>query len=321
MVPPVAGDKTPDNTVPTSPVATTCEKASANTENGNQKRWNVVKTTEWHLDPNEDYKISARVRGICLIVNNVQFEMDIMPDRKGSDMDAFRFKEIFRQLGFEVDCKRNLTADKMKSIFKQKAALCMSKHDALVVILLSHGTESGIYGTDGFEVDLNDILSQFDNKNCKAMRGKPKIFVVQACRGRSTDYGVRDSQTFFSQPESQSYTQPSQLTQVNTQITRLPRWSEHDRDYHPTRTDMVLCFSSHTGFVSTRNENEGSWLGSSLAMHLEKEAHRKHLMEIFNMVSRDVRLRRSTDGHKQVLEITSIGFDRNLYFNPGLNND
>lgn len=281
----------------------------------------VIKAQYWHSDENEDYKMSAPQRGICLIINNVIFDLELLPKRKGSDKDAYRFKEVFKQLGFSVESKRNLTAEKMKSTFRQVSTRCMAKHDAVVVILLSHGTESGIYGTDGLEVDLNDILSYFDNKKCKQMIGKPKVFIVQACRGRMADYGVKDTQTFFSQPESQSFTQPSQLTQVNSDSPKLTRWSEIDRNFHPTRTDMILCFSCHTGFVSTRNEDEGSWLGASLALHLQREAYRKHLIEIFNMVSRDVRRRKSTDGHKQVLEITTVGFDRNLYFNPGLVDD
>lgn len=281
----------------------------------------VIRAQYWHSDEIEDYKMSATQRGICLIINNVEFDLELLPKRKGSDKDAYRFKEVFKQLGFSVESKRNLTAEKMKSLFRQVSARCMAKHDAVVVILLSHGTESGIYGTDGLEVDLNDILSYFDNKKCKQMMGKPKVFIVQACRGRLADYGVKDTETFFSQPESQTFTQPSQLTQVNVESPKLSRWSEIDRNFHPTRTDMILCFSCHTGFVSTRNEDEGSWLGASLAFHLQKEAYRKHLIEIFNMVSRDVRRRKSTDGHKQVLEITSVGFDRNLYFNPGLVDD
>lgn len=281
----------------------------------NQK-WPVIKASTWHRDPVEDYKLSSHQRGICLIINNVQFEIESLQRRKGSDMDAFRFKEIFKQLGFTVESKRNLTSEKMKAQFKQVSAKCMARHDALVIILLSHGSESGVYGTDGLEVDMNDILTYFDNKKCKQMLGKPKIFIVQACRGRLADYGVKDTQTFFSQPESQTFTDPSQLTLPR--ISRWTEWSEIDRNFHPTRTDMVLCFSCHTGYVSTRNEEEGSWLGASLADHLQKEAYRRHLIDILNMVSRDVRTRVSNDGHKQVLEITTIGFDRNLYFNPGL---
>lgn len=296
---------------------------SQTNSNDAQMQWNVIKSIVRHNDPIEDYKMTSSQRGLCLIINNVQFDLDVLQQRKGSDMDAFRFKDIFKQLGFCVESKRNLTAEKMKAAFKQVSARCMSKHDAVIVILLSHGTESGVYGVDGLEVDLNDILSYFDNKKCKQMMGKPKVFIVQACRGRLADYGVRDTQTFFSQPDTQSFTQPSQpsqLTQLNDS-PRISRWSEVDKNHNPTRTDMVLCFSCQTGFVSTRNEEEGSWLGASLASHLQNEAHRKHLIEIFNMVSRDVRKRRSVNGHKQVLEITSIGFDKNLYFNPGLCDD
>lgn len=289
-------------------------------ENGLQSmQWNVIKSNTLHNDPDEDYKMTSDQRGICLIINNVQFDLDMLPTRKGSDMDAFRFKEIYKQLGFSVESKRNLTSDKMRAVLKQVSTRCLSKHDALIVILLSHGTESGIYGSDGIEVDLNDILTYFDNRRCKQMIGKPKVFIVQACRGRLADYGVKNSQTFFSQPESQTpLTQPSQLTQVNLDSPKISRWTEIDRSYVPTRTDMVLCFSCHTGFVSTRNEEEGSWLGASLAHHLQNESCRRHLIEIFNMVSRDVRRRKSIDGYKQVLEITTIGFDKNLYFNPGL---
>lgn len=279
----------------------------------------VVKAQKWPDNATENYEMSSRERGYCLIINNVTFENNVFPARKGSDMDAFRLRKIFKQLGFEVDCKRNLSSEKMQNAFKQKAALCQSKHNALVVILLSHGSEHGVYGVDGIEVNLNDVLSYFDNKHCKTMRGKPKIFIVQACRGRMVDYGVlNNTQQFFSQPESQSNLQPSQLTQINSQVVRLPHWGKLDKDHNPIRTDMVLCFSTQTGYVSNRNEEEGSWLGSSLAMRLCQEAHRRHLMDIFNMVSRDIRMRRSSDGLKQVLEITIIGFDKNLYFNPGM---
>lgn len=285
---------------------------------GDDVRCSVVKSAALRYDMNEDYKMTSAQRGICLIINNVNFELDVMQTRKGSDMDAFKFKRIFRELGFTVESKRNLTSEKMKSVFKQICARCVAVHDALVVILLSHGTESGIYGTDGLEVDLNYILTCFDNKNCKSLKGKPKVFIVQACRGRRADYGVGVSQTYFSQPESQTLTQSQQLYQMNSQPPKISRWSELDKHYMPTRTDMILCFSCHTGFVSTRNEDEGSWLGASLAQHLQNESCNRHLIEILNMTSRDVRSRKSTDGYKQVLEITSIGFDKNLYFNPGL---
>lgn len=273
----------------------------------------VKQATSLRYNQEEDYKMTSSERGICLIINNVEFELDMLTKRTGSDADAFRFKEIFQQMGFQVDLKRNITSEKMRNYLKQTSACCTRKHDAVIVILLSHGTESGIYGTDGLEVDMNDILNYFDNRICSPMRGKPKVFIIQSCRGQMTDYGVKDTQ-FFSQPASQ-------LTQTQINIDQSPkllRWSQIDQTHTPTRTDMILCFSCHIGYVSTRNEEEGSLLGAVLADHLEKQSHNKHLIEILNMVSRDVKKRKSYDGNKQVLEITTIGFDKNLYFNPGL---
>lgn len=282
------------------------------------ENWHVTKATEWHNDPTEDYIMTAKNRGICLIINNVKFDSHFLSQRKGSDLDAFRFKTVFQQLGFEVDSRRNLSAEKMQAAFKQTAHMCGRKHNALVVILLSHGTETGIYGADGIEVDLNDIFGTFDNRRCVAMKGKPKVFIIQACRGRQTDYGVRETQAFFSQPDSQNYAQPSQLSQFSSQQTKRATWIEVDHKCVPTRTDMLLCFASQTGYTSTRNEEEGSWLGASLAVHLENEAHNRHIEDIFKMVNRDISRRKSQEGFKQVLEWTSIGFDKHLYFNPGL---
>lgn len=137
-----------------------------------------------HNNPEEDYKMTAKPRGPCLIVNNIDFENEIFPTRKGSDEDARRFDEIFQQLGFTVIMRRNQTADQMRQLFVDVSNECKPEHDALFVFILSHGSERGIYGTDGCEIDLDtEVLSCFDNRTCKALIGKPKVFVIQACRG------------------------------------------------------------------------------------------------------------------------------------------
>lgn len=152
--------------------------------NNGPNMMNVKLATFCHNDPKEHYKMTARPRGPCLIINNIDFEGDMFPTRKGSDEDAKRFDVIFQQLGFKVIMTRNQTADQMKKLFKDVAAECKQEHDALFVFILSHGSEHGIYGVDGIEVYLeSEIISCFDNRNCKAMLGKPKVFVIQACRG------------------------------------------------------------------------------------------------------------------------------------------
>lgn len=224
--------------------------------------------TTCHNDPEEDYKMTSRPRGNCLIVNNINFEGDIFPTRKGSDEDANRFDQIFRQLGFETIMTRNLTADQMRAKFRELSAACKPEHDALFVFILSHGSENGIYGTDGMEVYLeSEIISCFDNRNCKAMIGKPKVFVIQACRGRSKDCGgegdTTDSVAWT--PVTASPAVVRSLSQEN----RVPdSWlpsqpSDGKKRKHPIRTDMLLVFSCLAG--EYREKSKSGSMGRATA--------------------------------------------------------
>ena len=57
--------------------------------------------------------------------------------------------------------------------------------DCFVFVAMSHGGPDAIYGTDGKPVSIShDIINQFDGKNWPKMEGKPKIFLIQACRGQ-----------------------------------------------------------------------------------------------------------------------------------------
>ena len=57
-------------------------------------------------------------------------------------------------------------------------------HSSVVVVLMSHGDRQGIYGTDEQIVRLNEIQDKFTGRNCPALVDKPKMFFIQACRGR-----------------------------------------------------------------------------------------------------------------------------------------
>jgi len=210
----------------------------------------VKMATVLHNDP-EDYRMTSRPRGNCLIVNNINFEGEILPTRKGSDEDANRFDQIFRQLGFETIMTRNLTAEQMREKFKELSRACKPEHDALFVFILSHGSEHGIYGTDGIEVYLeSEIISCFDNRNCKAMIGKPKVLVIQACRGRSKDCGgegdTTDSIAWLPEESGEAVRSLSQENRVpNSWLPSQP--SDGKKRKHPIRTDMLLVFSCLAG--------------------------------------------------------------------------
>ena len=55
--------------------------------------------------------------------------------------------------------------------------------ESMVVCILSHGEEGYIFGADGKKFELDAIFELFDNTSCQQLLGKPKVFIIQACRG------------------------------------------------------------------------------------------------------------------------------------------
>jgi len=59
-------------------------------------------------------------------------------------------------------------------------------YDAFFLCVMSHGTHGAVYGVDGVKVDIKAaIVGPFHQDRCKALCGKPKVFLFQACQGGS----------------------------------------------------------------------------------------------------------------------------------------
>ena len=53
-----------------------------------------------------------------------------------------------------------------------------SDADCFVCVILSHGEEGVVYGTDG-KVPLDKLLGYFKGDICPSLAGKPKLFFIQ----------------------------------------------------------------------------------------------------------------------------------------------
>lgn len=56
--------------------------------------------------------------------------------------------------------------------------------DSCVVCILTHGEHGELFGVDDQGVPVFELISLLNAKNCPALAHKPKIFFLQACRGR-----------------------------------------------------------------------------------------------------------------------------------------
>ena len=64
----------------------------------------------------------------------------------------------------------------------------------------SHGKDGVVYAADGQSINMEYIYEFFNNRNCPLLRGKPKFFIVQACRGDRPDQGVDTSEPSTAPP-------------------------------------------------------------------------------------------------------------------------
>lgn len=177
-------------------------------------------------------------RGKFILINNVNFKKESgMADRSGSDKDAKCLYERFTALDFDVKDYRNLTVEEMKKVLKQAAKDSPYNRDAdcFACALLSHGDEGIIYGTDKF-VKIEELVTPFYGENCRELAGKPKIFIIQACRGVKCDPGVlvTDSDVVLPPKSTMAYKIPS-------------------------LADFLFAYSTVPGYFSWRNSSEGSW--------------------------------------------------------------
>lgn len=247
----------------------------------------------------KSYAMRRLPRGKALIIN--VNEVEGKPPRRGTDIDRDNLYHLLRQLHFDVQVYNDsdgLTAKEIAQKLEIFAADPAHRHgDSSFVCLLSHGEEGFIFGTDGRKLELDSVFKLFDNSNCPTLVGKPKIFVIQACRGGALDSGV-------------------------------PFLDEHDGSTGskqlPTQSDMIICFPTQAGYYAWRNRERGSWYIEALVQIFMKYAksedictmlHRVNLL-VSRKVSRCPQI--EMDSMSQMSEYKSSLRMPHLFFYPGI---
>ncbi len=61
--------------------------------------------------------------------------------------------------------------------------------DAFFMVVMSHGCgDDYIYSTDEQSIHVRrEIIDRFDHRNCPALEGKPKVFIIQACLNKGME--------------------------------------------------------------------------------------------------------------------------------------
>ncbi|XP_023933188.1 proline-rich receptor-like protein kinase PERK4 [Lingula anatina] len=259
----------------------------------------VMKSTVQFYKDNKDqaYRMSNHPKGSACIINVQSITIQkkgktkVLPPRHGTDVDAAKLETLFKQLCFGVtvfDDFTGLTAqaiiEKLKNFAgseKQKDVNCS------VVCILSHGAgQDAFYGTDGETVSMDTVVDIFNNENCPALKGTPKLFFLQFCRGGREDSGV----------------------QADSDLVPTI----------PTRTDMLIGYPTEPGYVAYRDPQRGSWYIQTLVWVFMKFACCLDVCAMLNAVNK-LMMNKDSDGNKKQMSLfKSMLTEPQLFLFPGI---
>jgi hypothetical protein len=253
-------------------------------ETGKAVKSEPIKLDRFADEP--EYRMNHPRRGYAVIINNRKF--DSMPSREGTDVDAACLESTLRRLQFDIKTFRDCTAASIRNLLAYYSKLDHSDSDCFMCVILSHGDNGIVHGIDR-QIEIEELTKPFMTN--RSLAGKPKVFVIQACRGSSFMNSI-DSGPFETQ-----------------YVSRIPM-----------EADFLMCYSTVAGFYSWRNSQNGSWFIQSLCAIFDEFAAELEVMQLLTMVNRRVAYYYesnandpSMSGKRQVPCIVSM-LTKELYF-------
>uniref|UniRef100_A0A2K5QSG7 Caspase-6 n=1 Tax=Cebus imitator TaxID=2715852 RepID=A0A2K5QSG7_CEBIM len=245
------------------------------------------------FDPAEKYKMDHRRRGIALIFNHERFFCHLtQPDRRGTSADRDHLTRRFSDLGFEVKWFNDLKAEELLLKIHEVSTCSHADADCFMCVFLSHGKGNHVYAYD-----------------CWSLVGKPKIFIIQACRGNQHDVPVIPLDVVDNQTDK-------------LDVTEVDAASVYTL---PAGEDFLMCYCVAEGYYSHRETISGSWYIQDLCEMLGKYVSSLEFTELLTLVNRKVSQRRmdfyknpSATGKKQVPCFASM-LTKKLHFFPKSN--
>jgi len=210
------------------------------------------------------YDMNQNPHGTCVIISNYFFTGH--NNRKGAEIDLQRLIHLFARLGYSVEHKKDLRSDEIKEYLSQVANReDHNNADSFVGCILSHGDKDNIIGSDGQQVDIDDLVTPFKGNRCQKLAGKPKLFFIQSCRGTVDD------------------------EMVEVYESDGPHKQVQQRHTLPSEADFFFGFATTRGCASYRSTTAGSWYITNLyEVMMEYSRYGYDLLTIHTIVNQRV---------------------------------
>ncbi|KAJ8280328.1 hypothetical protein GJAV_G00053270 [Gymnothorax javanicus] len=244
-------------------------------------------------------KEKGKRRRMALLINNVKFDCAAML-RRGAEKDEENMKQLLEDLDYTVEKHRDLSAEAIdEAVQKFSEREEHSESDSTFVVIMSHGKKDVICGihydpdVPGKESDLfsiDNIFTHLNNQNCPGLRNKPKVILIQACRGdESGSVWVSDS-------------------------VAKPLPLEDDGIRKEVKEKDFMCLMSCTpGTKSYRDVVKGTIFIQRLVETFNTHAHKDHVVELSRKI-----MKQFEDSKMQMPCGDRISMSNKFYLFPGL---
>ncbi|XP_021709833.1 caspase-3 [Aedes aegypti] len=221
----------------------------------------------------DELKYDLTKPAAVVIIHNL-FKNNPKRIRTGSQHDYKLLKDFFNELNAEVihDCQ-DLKVIEVKTTMEKIKKMDFGAYSCLIIVIMSHGDiQNQICALDG-NYNLDDDIVQPTTAN-KSLKRKPKIFIVQACKG--------------------------------------PNLIEADcNNTVPSPSDILICFSTYEGTPAFRNVDEGTYFIQILIKML-KEKPEKSIMDIMPLMRREFESKRIHQVPAETTTLTKLFFFHDL---------
>ncbi|XP_033953132.1 caspase a-like isoform X1 [Pseudochaenichthys georgianus] len=244
---------------------------------------------------------------LALLITNITFT-DTSLNRKGADRDEENMDTLLVALGYEVVKLTDLTGKEIDA-----AVIEFSKHkklketDSVVVVIMSHGKLGAVLGV-GWKKDkpdefcINNIYHHLGPERCPALLDKPKIILIQACRGEKRgSVLVKDGLSCDDASHN----------------TGHEEFEEDGVRYVIKEKDFLALLSCTPDTVSYRQTDRGSLLIQYFVEVLNTSAHMDDIEELFRKVMQRFE-DFSVNNKRQMPTKDRVTLTRRFYFFPGI---
>jgi len=233
------------------------------------------------------YEMNYKKRPTAIIFNHESFDDDDGGERKraGTNKDRDDLKATLESLQFDVRIENDQTKSRIMEILDEVADdENQIEADCLLVAVMTHGRLDELEAFD-IPYRAEELWLKFTADEAPYLVGKPKIFLIQACRGNGR---------LAEEMEGVEAPGPTRFDGVAKSTI-------------PTHADIIIFNSTVPHFVSWRDKQEGSPFIQSFCGELGSNAnHGEDFLSITTKVAAKVAFEFETKtGKKQMPCITS----------------